>query len=387
MLQVFAHRALGTRLAQEDSVAHTVLRCNELEAAVLVVADGVGGSKGGAAASRIATETAVGLLTVKLLTGAIRGARSFRRGFQSICTSISSRLASAENANPEIRGLCTTLTIALVMPGRLIVANVGDSPACVFATRRERALRVLSIEHSKAARLLATGAISEAEFAGHPHRSALVSYLSADPATVTAMSVQCYALSAGCRIFLGSDGAHTAMGGNAGLEALLASGRFETIAERMEELAERRADDNAGFVLAEVAGPDGARETTLGDLSPALSAESYCTRCGNSAPVSAKRCSSCGGELRPVEGVAIQLGRRVVPVKDKAVVLGRDAIPDPAVSREHALLQRDEHGLSVTPLSAQNAVWRRVQTKERLEPGDSLNIAGHRLDVIRGESA
>ena len=123
---------------------------------VVAVADGMGGHVGGEIASRIAIEA-----IAKNEEGAIA-----RR------VSTANELILAEvQANPELRGMGTTLTAAELNPDRsLVIAHVGDSRAYLL---RSGILEQLTSDHTVVAEYLRAGSIRPEDVATHPQRSML----------------------------------------------------------------------------------------------------------------------------------------------------------------------------------------------------------------------
>jgi protein phosphatase len=65
----------------------------------------------------------------------------------------------------------TTLTLALVVGDRVIVANVGDSRTYLY---RDGALRRISQDHSLVMRLVELGQLAEEDIYSHPQRNAVL---------------------------------------------------------------------------------------------------------------------------------------------------------------------------------------------------------------------
>jgi protein phosphatase len=127
----------------------------------LVVADGMGGHRGGEVASRIAVDT----------IGKVLGAsyeepeQSLRRAFLAA----NERILEVARGEPRYAGMGTT-GVALLLAGDVDawVAHVGDSRAYVF---REGKLTALTADHSYVAELQRRGFLTAAEAAVHPRRN------------------------------------------------------------------------------------------------------------------------------------------------------------------------------------------------------------------------
>ncbi len=154
------------RGANEDSVLAI--------AQVFAVADGMGGHAAGEIASSVALDALRDAIvdrrvTVAVVIDAVRAANEavFRRSM----------------AEPSARGMGTTLTLIAPAAGddqldHLVVANVGDSRAYLFADGQ---LRQLTRDHSYVEEMLAAGQITADEARSHPHRHVVTRALGVEP--------------------------------------------------------------------------------------------------------------------------------------------------------------------------------------------------------------
>jgi protein phosphatase len=181
----------GARPYQEDSWA---LRDLADGSVLAVLADGMGGHKGGATASRLA----VGAFIHAIETG----------------MSLSAALDAANRAvgegvrrDPELASMGATLVGVLVKDGMLRWISVGDSPLyLVSGARIER----VNADHSMAPQLdalVARGVISKRDAAVHPGRHTLREAVMGQPLTLIDQGSR--ALPAGARLLVCSDGVQT----------------------------------------------------------------------------------------------------------------------------------------------------------------------------------
>ena len=218
--------------------------CNEdcygREGTLFVVADGIGGVAGGAAAA----STAVGQV--------LRRARHLDVGaeLQEWSGMIRSMSESLRHAMSDLGcdGAGTTLTLALVEPDRVVAAHVGDSRLYELVAGE---LRQWTVDHNLRTEMSSLG-LEPIEVERRGLRlDALVSYIGcADPALrVDAFSWQ---PASGTRLLLCTDGVHGALaeaeiaGVVAGLPPLEAARQLT----RLAELAGGR--DNATAVVVEL---------------------------------------------------------------------------------------------------------------------------------------
>lgn len=146
------------------------------EYALAVVADGMGGAAAGEEASRLAVEEIEARLvtpndrsrafldTVTETSAIVLLQEAIRAGNASILTRVA--------AEPELKGMGTTVTLAFVRGGQAIVAHVGDSRAYLVQTHTGR-IQQISTDHSYVDLLIAAGQITEKQAEDHPLRNVL----------------------------------------------------------------------------------------------------------------------------------------------------------------------------------------------------------------------
>jgi len=139
---------------------------------LFLVADGMGGHRGGEVASRLAEEhftTTNSIASVDELREAVMGANALIRDTGA--------------ADPDLGGMGTTVVAMGVLPARdgllsFAAANVGDSRLYVF---EDEILTQVSIDHSLVSELTRAGQITPEEAATHPQRNVVTRALGPDP--------------------------------------------------------------------------------------------------------------------------------------------------------------------------------------------------------------
>lgn len=130
---------------------------------LLIVADGMGGHRGGATASRLAAET-VKAQYLGSETGDI--AKALRESLSRA----NARIYSEAQSNPELRGMGTTTSVLAVRNGEGWLAHVGDSRIYLV---RGAAIKQLTEDHSLVATMVREGLLTTAEAETHPRRNVL----------------------------------------------------------------------------------------------------------------------------------------------------------------------------------------------------------------------
>ncbi|MBA3396594.1 MAG: serine/threonine-protein phosphatase [Deltaproteobacteria bacterium] len=160
----------------------------------------------------------------------------------------SSAIFEAAWAKPELRGMGTTLTAALVHGGRAHLVHAGDSRCYMF---RDGQLRQLSDDHSWIAEQLRSGSISEAEAKHSKFRHVITKSIGferdieADMKSVPVTPGDCFLL---C-----SDGMSNYVE-HGELERIVAMTWYRRLPETLIELANSRGgDDNITVVVGLVA--------------------------------------------------------------------------------------------------------------------------------------
>lgn len=165
-------------------------------ARLLVVADGMGGHRGGATASQTAVAT-IGQVFQESM-GSTRNEDLLRQAIEAA----NARIFEMATADPELEGMGTTVVAFLLDESRRgFVAHVGDSRAYRY---RQGRLEPLTTDHSVVAEMHRRGMISVEEAASHPRRNEILRSVGVLPeVAVEAGQVD---VAAGDRIILCSDG-------------------------------------------------------------------------------------------------------------------------------------------------------------------------------------
>ncbi len=138
---------------------------------LLIVADGMGGHRGGETASRLTVET-VGEVFC-------RSGAAPEETLREALEAANSRVHGMATSNPELGGMGTTAVVLLFCPdGAGFVAHVGDSRLYRY---RDDVLRALTRDHSVVAELERRGLLTAEQAAVHPRRNEIIRSVGIEP--------------------------------------------------------------------------------------------------------------------------------------------------------------------------------------------------------------
>lgn len=134
----------------------------------LVIADGLGGMPCGQIASEMAVRESLEILKEDWPGDLTADDR--REFLLRLFNEVNGKILRRCIDEPELTGMCTTLTVAVLMPDLVVTGHVGDSRG--YLVREEGTVRITT-DHNRAADLVAEGRISEEEALTHPGRNML----------------------------------------------------------------------------------------------------------------------------------------------------------------------------------------------------------------------
>jgi PPM family protein phosphatase len=238
----FGHRSDPGRVRPNNQDAYSVdLLDPRGIAALLLIADGMGGYEGGEVASRLAVETVRGRVTASAADWAEKGVLG--EGLIQAMDAANRAILQAQRDQPDRDSMGTTLTAALVWGDRIIIGHIGDSKA--FLLRKDGAAKVTT-DHNVAGELLQSGHLTEEQAAVHPQRHVLTRALGiGENLSVELIDVTWQQEDV---LLLCTDGLSN-MVGVTEIQAASLEG-FEGLAERLVDLANARGGHDNITVLA-----------------------------------------------------------------------------------------------------------------------------------------
>ncbi len=224
---------------------------------LMIVADGMGGHRGGATASRLAAET---VKTYYLDSGSDDISAVLREAL----TRANTRIFDEAQTNADLRGMGTTTSALVVRGNQAWFAHVGDSR--IYLVRGD-SIRQLTEDHSLVASMVREGLLTAKEAEHHPRRNVLQRSMGVgeqvDIDVVGPFDVQELDTFVLC-----SDGLHGLLTPDEMKEIVLKKAIDEAADDLVDRALERGAPDNVTVIVARVERDDYDDEDTVVDKQP-----------------------------------------------------------------------------------------------------------------------
>jgi len=236
----FASHPGRKRRSNQDAIGVFLADSRDQMPPILIVADGMGGHSGGEVASRLAVDTIQNHFT--------QGGKSGDYGVLLVESVQAAHAQIREMAahNAQLSDMGTTVVAAVILPGRVFLANVGDSRAHLV---RRGEIRLLSLDHSYVAEQVRAGLITESEARRHPQRNRLTMAISARQAKVKPYLAE-LALEDGDILVLSTDGLWGAVPESI-LAAIVGELPPQAAADKLVSLANQNlGPDNISVIVA-----------------------------------------------------------------------------------------------------------------------------------------
>ena len=239
-MDAYAITDIGRKRTLNQDYAYLSLSRVGILPNLFVVADGMGGHRGGGYASRLAVETILSEIEKsgeespsQLLVDAIREAHA--------------RVRQAACEDEMLAGNGATVGAATCLEGALEVANVGDSRLYVV---NEKEIRQITQDHSLVEEMVRFGGLSREQARRHPDRNIITRAVGAEDD----LKVDCFfvPLQEGDKVLLCSDGL-TSMLEDEEIRRILESGAdVEACAQALVEAANNHGGrDNIAVIIIE----------------------------------------------------------------------------------------------------------------------------------------
>ena len=247
MVEVKAATDLGLKRAQnEDSNGQwipPVADERSRRGVLIVVADGMGGSRAGEVASRLAVETVLSFYReapgVDLLEDLHHAVEAANRAVHR-----------ESAAHPELSGMGTTCTAVVLRGADAYLAHVGDSRAYLIQDGR---IRQLTRDHSLVAQLVRDGQLTPEQAKVDPRRNVVTRSVGVGPHVEIDAEPVPVMLRAGDTVLVCSDGLHGVVADEELKAAASNADLAQGCADAIRLANQRGGPDNITVVLARVA--------------------------------------------------------------------------------------------------------------------------------------
>ena len=246
MLRFEGYTDVGqTRPINEDSF-YLSEYSQELDAAYVMVADGMGGHQAGEVASSMAITQISDVINQGFMADMSPSAikELLVRGIKKANSVIYDKGQTEEGC----WGMGTTVTLCFVLGETAFIAHVGDSRAYIL---RQGVLHQITVDHSLVQELLQNGKITEEEAANHPQKNVITRALGTDAGVE--IDLYEFTLCDGDVMLLCTDGLSNMLDDQEILFEVSYGQGDEQCCERLLEIAKNRgAPDNVTSVLVRV---------------------------------------------------------------------------------------------------------------------------------------
>ena len=211
---------------------------------ILAVADGMGGHMAGEVASKMALD----LVEEYLLANRTQLSEVPPQALKDAIFFANNEIYQYANNNKELRGMGTTITLALIEKNRIFIAHIGDSRAYLISDGK---IRLITSDHSLVNELLKKGGITIEEAQKHPQRNVLTRAMG----TAQNPDIDFYEVEVkeGDILLLCTDGLSNLVSKKEIVDWVLRSQELEAGADLLMKAAlERGAPDNISLVLGRI---------------------------------------------------------------------------------------------------------------------------------------
>lgn len=235
------------RQENEDSLLHFSLTSKNGAAAVLAVADGIGGHAGGKTASSIAVRV-LEENSRRYFKNEIGESYHHARMMEEASQDANRTIFKESAENTGLTGMGSTMVAALITNGEATVSNVGDSRAYLI---RDGSVRQLTHDHSWKAEQLRLKILSEEEISQSPFKHTITRSLGFQ--SDVEIDIFQIDLKDGDYLLLCSDGLYESLNDDLTLKIFLSKKHPEKIAQKLVKAANQRSGhDNITAVVAGV---------------------------------------------------------------------------------------------------------------------------------------
>ena len=234
------------------------------EQGLFIVADGLGGHRAGATASKIVVSVLPEMVKQRRAAVQDDETTTISQLLRDTIAELSLTLREHAASEPGLAGMGATVVVACVQGAQAFIAHMGDSRAYLY---RQGELKQLTDDHSVVGILLRRGEITPEEARAHPARNRLTRYVGMEHEAYP--DVQTLKLSARDRLLLCTDGLMAMMRDEAITEILAHSHDPQLACQALVDSANAAGGhDNVTVLVADWAGgpKTSAARDTMADI-------------------------------------------------------------------------------------------------------------------------
>jgi len=234
--EVWAQTDVGLK---RDNNQDSVLVDHDLN--LFIVADGMGGHKGGEVASSMAVEAVQEIISKRVSEPKPAPRKVLSEAYREASTRIHQK---STYESPDLMGMGTTMVLFWEFRGRVYIANVGDSRAYMFSPP---GLWQLTEDHSLINEQVRAGVISEEEAPHVVGRNVITRSVGFEREVMVDILER--TVQAGETYLLCSDGLSSLVSSQRIVEILTTSKPEDTVALLIEEAKAAGGDDNISVIV------------------------------------------------------------------------------------------------------------------------------------------
>lgn len=169
-MEVFAKSDVGKMRDMNQDYFYISKQEDTLQ--LYIIADGMGGYKGGEIASRLAVETSKNYIINNFAS--VRTREDILKLIKDAIEYANLTIYEKSKQMPDLENMGTTIDICLVLANKVYIGHVGDSR--VYRKRKDF-FRKLTTDHSYVQKLVSDGTITKEEAYNHPKKNMLIKAL------------------------------------------------------------------------------------------------------------------------------------------------------------------------------------------------------------------
>jgi len=219
----------------------------DVDRGIFIVADGLGGCAGGEVASKMVTDYLPSLLDDAVDLDYPLHSQDTANNIGRAINKLNEMVRETGREHPELSGMGSTLVLAMIRDGAVLIAHVGDSRIYLL---HDGSLSRLTRDHSVIQDMLDDGLITPEEAAVHPSRAIVTQCIGTQGAV--SPDIRCIEFKSDDRLLLCSDGLTNMLSDTRIATILGQQTDLDTVSHDLIQAAnDAGGDDNVTVVIIE----------------------------------------------------------------------------------------------------------------------------------------